>query len=87
MKSKPDTRQQLLDVADIIERFLAGGGAPYEWDDFVSLRDRNPVVEGFRKRACDVCVVFPAKEQWCSDAGLAELANIAGDVRRAANAV
>jgi hypothetical protein len=45
------TRQE---AATVIERFLDGGGGPYDWDDFTSTRHQDRVVE----RASRVCVAI-----------------------------
>ena len=36
------------EVANIIEKFLDGTGGDWEWDDFTSLRIKDPALEAIR---------------------------------------
>lgn len=36
------------EVAEIISTFLRGGGGAWDWDDFISIRIRDPFLEAIR---------------------------------------
>jgi hypothetical protein len=76
---------KLLEVADLIDRFLDGRVAhPYEWDDFLSVRDRTPEVERLRREIIDVGNAHPAgsRNEWCDPEGMRGLREIAERLRR-----
>lgn len=75
------SRDELLAVADLIDRFLDGDVGPYEWDDFMSLNARTPELEALQAEIGSVGDQFPHATHWCSDEGLARLRAIAHRVR------
>lgn len=83
MRAKPATREELLAAADLIERFVSGAVGPWEWDDFTSLRHRNPAVEALRREVTAVVDVFPRTRptEWCSAEGVQRFIEIATRVR------
>lgn len=75
---------KLLEVADLIDRFLDGPVThPYEWDDFLSLRDRTPEVEQVRREIIEVGNAHPAatRNEWCAQEGVRVLREIAAGLR------
>jgi hypothetical protein len=69
----------LAEVASLIRRFVRGDVRPWEWDDFISVRNENSEVETVRQEVMGIPDRFPSAspERWCSEAGLAELQRIA----------
>lgn len=62
-----------LEVAKVLENFLEGLGASWEWDDFtqgMSLKD--PGLEAIRRRCAGLGTEFPAASpnQYCGTEGL-----------------
>ncbi len=47
------------EVAEIIERFVAGTASDWEWDDFISVRIRNPQLETIARRCAGLPQEFP----------------------------
>jgi hypothetical protein len=68
------------EIAALIERFI--GDAPAEpgdevgWDDFTSIRLRDPFLEGIRLEVGEVQDRFPAEGRYCNDDGVARLREI-----------
>lgn len=64
-----------LEIADLIERFLAGNVKAYEWDDFISIHIKDSRLEQVRKECDEIFYKFPATElgQYCNDRGKQEL--------------
>ena len=73
-------RYTKAEVADLIERFLDGGGGKWDWDDFLSIPIADPELDEVRQR-CDA-TRDEAYRQWCGPAGLAELRRIVAELRR-----
>ncbi len=49
------------EIAELIERFINGEDVLkfYEWDDFVSVRLRDPLLEKIRRRCSEIEKEFP----------------------------
>jgi hypothetical protein len=75
-------RYTKAEVADIIERFLDGGGGAWDWDDFLSIRIADPELDGVRQR-CIATRDETYRNQWCGPAGFAELRRIVAQLRSA----
>jgi hypothetical protein len=76
------------DAADLIARFLNGTHRnPWEWDDFVSERKSDPIIESVRLRCALLWQEFPppVKSQYCSDEGLEVLRQLEANLRRASD--
>lgn len=71
------------DLADLIERFLQGTGNDWEWDDFLSVRQRNPRFERIRERCASLPTDFPPSDErhYCSVDGLGVLQSIIDELR------
>jgi hypothetical protein len=71
------------DLADLIERFLRGTGSDWEWDDFISVRQRDQQCERIRERCAILPSEFPSPDprRYCNDEGLAVLKSIADELR------
>jgi hypothetical protein len=71
------------EVAELIERFLENRLAyPQEWNDFVEHRERDPVVEAYRKRCYDLDPLVNRPDPVDEDA-LAQLRSILQELRSA----
>jgi hypothetical protein len=70
------------DVADLIERFVAGHVGKWEWDDFISVTWEDPDVEAARIRCAAIQDEFPARAGYCSPEGIRELLGLALRLRR-----
>lgn len=70
--------------ADLIERFVAGRAGDWEWDDFLSVRQDDPLVEAARSECASIQDRYPADEttQYCNDSGSEALRELAGALRR-----
>lgn len=68
-----------------IERFVDGGGGAWDWDDFISVPDADPLLEEARRKCIEVPQRFPPEDShhWCGPKGLDELRRIAQELRGA----
>jgi hypothetical protein len=73
------SRYSKAEVADIIERFLNGGGGTWEWDDFISLRIEDPELDAIRARCNET--YEDGHRGWCGPNGIAELTRIMQSLR------
>jgi hypothetical protein len=58
------------EVADIIEAFLNGTGGRWDWDDFCSIRIKDPDLDAIRRRCADLHEEDPYPAQYCGPAGV-----------------
>ncbi len=67
------------EASDLIRRFVSGNVGPWEWDDFISVKHKDPRVEAARQEAAETYEVYPATtpNHWCSEAGFQALLAIA----------
>ncbi|HWR34894.1 MAG TPA: hypothetical protein VN622_03355 [Clostridia bacterium] len=72
------------EVAETIEKFVAGTCGQWDWDDFISVTFKNGNVEAARVECLKVAEDFPGgASRWCSDDGLLRLLAIAASLRSA----
>jgi hypothetical protein len=71
------------EVAGIIEQFLDGAGAKWDWDDFCSIEIDDPELDHIRVQCSTVSSTFPPTEKghFCSSPGYDYLRGIARDLR------
>ena len=70
------------EVVDIIEAFILGTGGDYDWDDFISIRLKDPELEEIRKKCADLPNKYPSeKKEYCSSEGVIELRNILRELK------
>jgi hypothetical protein len=67
-----------LTIADLLDRFVNDEVSPYEWDDFVSVPEKDPLLEAIRFECASLPERFPPRSQteYCGegcDARLHEL--------------
>ncbi len=77
------TKRTRENVCRTIEEFADGGGGPWDWDDFISVPDVDPLLEQARRRCADVPEQFPPEgpRQWCGPKGLDALRRITQELR------
>jgi len=61
------------EIAELLLRFLDGPIGDHEWDDFISVRFKEPEIEAIRIKALEIEVNYPAEKAtitgrraWCS---------------------
>ena len=64
-------------ISDLIKRFLDGTVGPYEWDDFISVRQRDAELELIRLECVNIRSLYPTISGYCSPTGLDRLKIIA----------
>jgi len=71
------------EVIAIIEDFAEGTGGTWDWDDFVSIRIRDPLLESIRIECAEMPDNYPPTTIgfYCGDEGLSRLHRIAADLR------
>jgi hypothetical protein len=67
-----------MQVADLIKRFCSGETDDEEWDDFISVRLSDPVLETARRRCANLPVDFPPSQpgEYCGTDGHAVLRHL-----------
>jgi hypothetical protein len=78
------------DAANIIDRFLAGQGDAYEWDDFTSVRHYHDAeVRDAARRCCEVRDLYPppaGTRAYCNAEGVEVLRAISLKLRQGQSA-
>jgi hypothetical protein len=82
-KNRRSIRQDYEDAASTIEAFLNGTIGPWNWDDFTSIKQTDPVLESVRLRCSSVYAEYPATEKghYCNSDGFQLLRELAQSVR------
>ena len=72
----------LEEAVDSIEKFVNHTGSPWDWDDFISVRQKDPEHEAVRMK-CVSADDFPStdRRRYCSDAGFDALRDLLTDLR------
>lgn len=65
------------DIGDLIRRFVDGMVGPYEWDDFISVLQKDAELETVLLDCASIPTQYPAATGSCSPAGIAKLKSIA----------
>lgn len=73
------------EFADAIRAFLEGRGGPYDWDDFLSGRIEDPVLEELRGKCSELPETHPSgnRRRYCSESGLRWLEQVERELRGA----
>lgn len=71
------------DAASVIEAFVDGRSEKWAWDEFTSIKKKDPFLESVRVRCLSVYDNFPAREAgcYCSSEGFGILRGLAKEVR------
>ena len=74
------------EVAGEIERFLAGTGGPWAWDDFISIPISDPQLDRIRRRCGQLREQFPpdVSSQYCGAGGMDVMRSMISDLRGSA---
>ncbi len=78
-------KEERAEVAQLLSRFLSGGGSPWEFDDFISCRSRDPVIEAVRVELQSIPDAYPpvTPGPFANQAGIARIASLADSLRSA----
>lgn len=59
-------------VVEVLENFVNGKGEDWDWDDFISVRLKDPKLEEIRRRCLNLDKEFPPVKpgQYCNDGGI-----------------
>jgi hypothetical protein len=73
----------LEEAADSIEKFVNDTGGRWDWDDFISIRQKDPELEAVRLKCVSVADDFPStdRRRYCSDGGFDALRYLLKDLR------
>ena len=73
------------EIASLIDEFLSDGepADPWAWDDFTTVRKKDPHIEQIRREILSIEKEFPANKSgyWCSKEGFIELKRLADRLR------
>ena len=71
------------DVANIIEAFLNGTGEKWEWDDFISIRQKDIYLENIRNICDTISLKYPSDKagHYANDEGFKILKEIIKELR------
>jgi hypothetical protein len=71
------------EIAKTIEGFVNGTGSQWDWDDFTSIRLKDPELEAIRERCISIRDEFPPSDPhaYCSEAGLEVMRRLVADLR------
>jgi hypothetical protein len=58
------------EVADIIEKFLDGTGGRWDWDDFTSMRIKDPALDAIRRKCTALYDEDPFPGKYCGPTGV-----------------
>ncbi len=71
------------EIAKTIEGFVNGTGGKWDWDDFLAIRLQDAELDEVRKKCFSVRDEFPSSDdrQYCSEAGMQVLRDLAATLR------
>ena len=71
------------EVANTIEDFITGSGGPWDWDDFISIKLKDPELEKIRLTCVFLSDTHPPKQknQYCNEEGVEILKGIVRSLR------
>lgn len=67
------------ELAELLKAFVGGRSGKWDWDDFISVPQREPEIERIRTRLLTIDREYPPTKpgQYCNDEGARELLAIA----------
>lgn len=67
------------EARSLIIRFIDGDVGPWEWDDFITLRHKDPIVDQLQRDVITLERAYPPTERggWTSAEGLEKLRDLA----------
>ena len=71
------------EIANTIEGFVNGTGSQWDWDDFTSIRLKDPELEAIREKCVSIRDEYPPSDPhtYCNEAGLEVMRGIVADLR------
>ena len=77
------TKMTKEEVAEIIEAFLNGTGGQWDWDDFISVRQKDDYLENIRTICDNLPLEYPPDKagHYANDEGLKKLQTIVKELR------
>ena len=75
-------RRSRAEVADIIERFLDGTGGQWDWDDFCSVRIKDPELDAIRLRCAKLSAEDPHPHHYCGAVGIDVMRGFVNNLRK-----
>ena len=80
---KPAPGGEYEAAASIIEDFVEGRSDPWAWDDFTSIRKKDPFLESVRAKCVRIPSEHPPRDlgRYCDDEGLEVLRGLARSLR------
>lgn len=74
------------EISELILRFIGDlpGLGEWEWDDFISIRDKDPEIEAVRRKVLEIEIQYPPEDGrgWCSEEGINKMRKIAMELSR-----
>ena len=60
-----------IEAANVIEAFLAGTGADWDWDDFMHAKIEDPRVDAIRQSCNEIDGIYPGQRagEYCGPKG------------------
>lgn len=67
------------EIRQLILNFVPGTGGRWDWDDFTSIRYKDPLIEEVRQRCAAVQDLYRSEDRrrYCNEEGLKELRRLA----------
>ena len=67
-----------------IEKFLEGKGGDWDWDDFITISQKDPYLDRVRIKCSSVFYDYPAGKEggYCSEEGYEVLRNLVKELRQ-----
>jgi len=76
-------RRSRAEVAEIIEQFLDGTGGRWDWDDFCSIRIKDPELDAIRLKCVTLHDDDPHRYHYCGEVGIAVMRGFVDTLRKA----
>lgn len=72
-------------IISLVQRFIGGTIEPYEWDDFISIPQKDPELEELRMVCVNLPKSFPSSDrrQYCNQEGIERLEEVVRRLERA----
>ena len=80
---------KLNEIGDLIRAFLADEIGEWDWDDFISIRVENPLIQKVKDYCNSLPLISPPTDDYsyCSNSGVKELISLADELEKGEYAV
>lgn len=70
-------------TVEILEQFITNKGSDWDWDDFISIKQKDPEIEKIRQLCAELPERFPpiVSGNYCNEKGLEVLKKILIDLK------